>query len=53
MKPQTDSDDLFPALTIFPDFRDCTGQLLEVRETLTKKLDVMGGEMIYKLSINK
>lgn len=44
-------DDSFPALTLFPDFKDCTGQLLESRETLSNEFDDMGGKTMYKMFV--
>ncbi len=38
-------------MTLFPKFKECTGQLLESRSIFTNNLEAMGGKVMYKLFV--
>ena len=48
---QPNNDDPFPALTIAPDFKNCTGRLLESSNTPPNRLNDMKGKTMYKLLV--
>lgn len=45
---QPDSNDIFPSLILAPDFKNCTGPMLELTETLTNNVVTMTGKSMYK-----
>lgn len=48
---QSNVEDPFPVLSLSPDFKNCTGQLLKLSETLTNELDVMEGKTMYNILV--
>ncbi len=48
---QPNVDTSFPAMTLFPNFKECTGQLLESESLFTNNLKDMGGKVMYKLFV--